>query len=123
MDVGTEYTKKKCDVLIIGGGGAGALAALEAAADRHIKVLLIARGPLGQSGLTPTGNGGTALGDDQLMKDMINGGRFLSDQNLVKFMASEMTGCMEKLKHLGVPVTQYKPNRICVPGPDSVRML
>ncbi|HEX2967301.1 MAG TPA: FAD-binding protein, partial [Syntrophorhabdaceae bacterium] len=47
----------------------------------------------------------------------------LSDQNLVKFMASEMTGCMEKLKHLGVPVTQYKPNRICVPGPDSVRML
>jgi succinate dehydrogenase/fumarate reductase flavoprotein subunit len=123
MDVDMGYRLKECDVLVVGGGGAGALAALEAAADSHLKVLIIARGPLGQSGLTPTGNGGTALGNDQFFEDMITGGRYLNEQNLVKYMADQMTGCVEKLTKLGVPVTQYRPTRICVPGPDSVRVL
>jgi succinate dehydrogenase/fumarate reductase flavoprotein subunit len=118
-----EHSLRECDVLIVGGGGAGALAALEAAAERHLKVMVIARGPLGQSGLTPTGNGGTAIGDGPFFSDMITGGRFLNEQNLVRTMADEITGCVEKLKNLGVPATHYRPSRVCVPGPDSVRVL
>ena len=123
MGVDTEYRQKECDVLVVGGGGAGALAALEAGADKRLKVLVIARGPLGQSGLTPTGNGGTATGYDRFFNDMVTGGRFLNEQNLVKFMADEMVSCVEKLKDLGVPVAPLRPSRICVPGPDSVRVL
>jgi succinate dehydrogenase/fumarate reductase flavoprotein subunit len=61
--------------------------------------------------------------DDQFFKNMITGGRFLNDQNLVKYMADEMSSCVEKLRSLDVPVTQFRPARICVPGPGSVRVL
>ena len=50
---------KECDVLVIGGGGSGALAGIEASGHEPLKIILACKGPVGQSGLTPTANGGT----------------------------------------------------------------
>lgn len=55
----TNYRVKECDVLVIGGGGSGALASIEASRHENLKIILASRGPIGQSGLTPTANGGT----------------------------------------------------------------
>ena len=81
----TRNSKRyQCDVLVIGGGGAGALAALEASKDERLRVMLVSKGPIGMSGLTPTANGGTAGAgsEDDLFKLMINTGRFLNHQGL-----------------------------------------
>jgi len=51
----------KTDVLVIGGGGAGARAAIEASAsDTNLNVVLLNQGPVGRSGLTAMANGGMA---------------------------------------------------------------
>lgn len=119
------FQVKSCDVLIVGGGGSGALAAIEASADKALSVIVISRGPIGQSGLTPTGNGGTAgTGPpEEMFEEMVKAGRFLNDQNLVSLMANKAKGCIEKLKTLGVSVLPFRPGRVCVPGPETLRLL
>ena len=57
MNVRFPIERQKTDVLIIGAGGAGSRAAVEAARLGK-EVTLACRAPLGQGGLTPTANGG-----------------------------------------------------------------
>lgn len=113
-----RYSVKKCDVLIIGGGGAGALAAVEAAKTGGLKIALTSKGPIGKSGLTPTANGGTAFhGSPQdTFSDMITGGRYLNDQRLVWFMANEIYNAIEKIKDLGIAITRIRDISVCVPS-------
>ena len=47
-------TQRRCDVLVIGGGGAGALAAIEASKDEKLTVMLLSKGPIGMSSWTAT---------------------------------------------------------------------
>ena len=108
MNVSHHYPIKQCDLLIIGGGGAGALAAVEASGHKNIKIILASKGPIGRSGLTPTANGGTAFhrSADGTFKDMVKGGCFLNDQRLVWFMAEEAEDAIERLKRLGITITR-----------------
>ena len=119
------YETKKCDVLIIGGGGSGALAGLTASKNEGLKVIVTSRGPISQSGLTPTGNGGTAVSDatEALFNDMVKGGDYLNDQNIIGHMLNEIPQALEKLQALGVMVTRFAPFAVCVPGVETLAIL
>jgi succinate dehydrogenase/fumarate reductase flavoprotein subunit len=121
----SDQTVLKCDVLVVGGGGSGALASLEASNNDHLKVIVVSRGPVSQSGLTPTGNGGTAASDsaEGLFKTMVTAGNYLNDQNVIWFMLTEIQNALEKLKALGVTVTPLHPGGVCVPGVGTLSIV
>ena len=120
-----SFTVKQCDVLIIGGGGAGALAALEASKDEHLKVMLVSKGPIGMSGLTPTANGGTAGAgsEEDLFKLMITTGRFLNDQDVAWFMTHEIKNALQRLQDLDVEVIPLRARSVCVQSTATLRKL
>jgi len=120
-----NYKIIDCDVLVIGGGGSGALASLEASWHEELKIILVSKGPVGQSGLTPTANGGTkAVGSpEELFGDMIRGGRFLNDQEIVWFMVNQIAGSLEKLKELGITVAPLRAKSVWVPSTETLKKL
>src|SRR4030067_3169673 len=76
------------DVLIIGGGGAGMRAAIEAARE-GCRVVVMNKGPIGRSGTTPMAMesfqsvcipGGS---EDLHFQDTVEGGRYLGGANLI----------------------------------------
>ena len=84
------------DVLVIGAGGAGCRAAIEAAdINPESNVVLLSQGPVGKSGLTVMANGGirwvTHPDDtpDNLFREVILAGDFLNEQNLVEALTEE----------------------------------
>ena len=94
------------DVLIIGGGGAGVRAAIEA--DRHdVSVTLINKGIISRSGLTPMAGYSyqAAFGHvnpkdniDVHFEDMVREGRHLGDENLIHALVHE---AMDRALDLG----------------------
>lgn len=85
------------DVLVIGGGGAGARAAIEAAAN-GAKVILSSKGPLARCGITPLAQRSieAAMGNvderdypEEHFEDILREGRWLSDQDLAEALAQD----------------------------------
>lgn len=120
-----DYEIKRCDILIIGGGGSGSIAAIEASSDEKLKILLVSRGPISQSGLTPTGNGGTSASKsiEGMFKRAILGGEFLNDQDIVWLMVNEIHPSLDKLRSIGVPVFPMGERSACVPGVEALAKL
>lgn len=120
-----QWNKKECDVLVIGGGGAGALAAIEASKDEKLHVLLMSKGPIGMSGLTPTANGGTAAvgSEESLFNLMITTGRYLNDQEVAWFMVKEIKNALEKLKTLDIQVMPLRGRSVCVQSTETLHKL
>ena len=120
-----NYDTKKCDVLVVGGGGSGAIAASEASRHQALKIIVASRGPMSQSGLTPTGNGGTAASGsaEDMFKEMVTAGDFLNDQDMVWFMVHEIQNSLQELRKLGVPVVSMGPKSVCVPGVETLAIL
>lgn len=98
-----------CDVLVIGTGGAGSRAALEARR-QGADVILIAKGPMGRCELTAmTMPGFGALlpsnprdSSDNYMADTLDGGAYLNDANLVHTLAQGSAEAIDFLEKLGV---------------------
>jgi succinate dehydrogenase/fumarate reductase flavoprotein subunit len=120
-----NYETKKCDLLVVGGGGSGAMAAVEASRHQSLKILIASRGPVSRSGLTPTGNGGTSAFNsaEEMFKVMVTAGDFLNDQRIIWFMTNEIQNSLQELRKLGVPVTPMGPKSVCVPGVETLTIL
>jgi len=86
---------KKTDVLVIGSGGAGVVAAVEAA-NAGASVVIVSKGPIGYGdtrislGVMSTSPDETA-GDseDDFVEDMIRGGEYLNDPALVRALVGD----------------------------------
>ena len=84
------------DVLVIGAGGAGSRAAIEAAdLNPESNVVILSQGPVGKSGLTVMANGGMAWvthpddTPDNFFHEIVRAGSFLNEQNLVEILTEE----------------------------------
>jgi fumarate reductase (CoM/CoB) subunit A len=103
-----NYEVIKTDVLIIGAGGAGARAAIEARRG-GVNVTLIAKGGF-PSGSTPKAMGGYQAAympqdsPEAHFRDTVVGGLYINNQRLVKIMAKE---ALQRLKDLEEFGTQF----------------
>ncbi len=106
-----------CDVLIIGGGGAGLRSAIEA---RHagLDVLLVSKSRIGHATntyiakavISASGWGDSRDGGDAHLKDTVRGGRFLNDRDLVSLMADAAKDEISFLEKCGVVFAKEKGN-------------
>ncbi len=99
-----------CDVLIIGGGLAACMAALEAS-KRNMDVVLVDKGRLGRSGSSPTSGGvpQAAFGHadprdskDMHFRDTIVGGDYIPHQKIVRAIVDEVTDRVVELEEMGL---------------------
>ena len=99
-----------CDVLIVGGGLAACMAALEAS-KRGADVILVDKGRLGRSGSSPTSGGvpQAAFGHadpndskDAHFRDTVIGGDYIPHQKIVRTVVSEITDRIIELEEIGL---------------------
>jgi fumarate reductase (CoM/CoB) subunit A len=103
------------DVLVIGGGGAGARAAIEAAKS-NARVLIVVKGLYGRSGCTVMAEGGynAAFGftdedsPDLHFEDTVLGGRYLNNQRLVEILVREAPERLIDLEWYGAAFDRIK---------------
>lgn len=97
------------DVLVIGGGGAGAMSTLHAH-NQGVKVILVVKGKFGRTGGTTCAMGAAAAvgpwhepQDSQQVhfEDTIKGGSYLNEQNLVRILVEESPKRVLELERLG----------------------
>ncbi|MBM4339202.1 MAG: FAD-binding protein [Deltaproteobacteria bacterium] len=116
-----------CDVLIIGAGGAGLRAAIEAKETfKKGKIFLVTKGSLGASGVTATACSDRMAfhatlpytepgGSDNWKKhaeDIFRMGGYVSDGDLAMILAKESQAALEYLDHLGVPFVKRKDGSV-----------
>ncbi len=119
----------KTDILVIGAGGAGARAAIEAAtSEPELKIIILNQGPVGKSGLTAMANGGMQWvehPDDspvKLFEDVLRYGCYLNDQNLVEALTEEGRQRAEELIQWGaqmIPTGHKRANSGPLPMRDG----
>src|SRR5919108_3199397 len=95
----------RCDVLILGSGGAGLLAALHAhRADPRLRIVLASKGLIGKSGCTRMVQGGyNAVLDprdsiDLHLADTLSGGQFINNQELAYTLVSRAPAMVRELE-------------------------
>ena len=94
-----------CHVLVIGSGGAGVRAAIEA--DRYGETVLVSKTIIGKGGCTPMAEGGynAVLADKDSCElhyeDTLKGGAFLNDRDLVRILVNEAPERMDDLVRWG----------------------
>lgn len=121
-----------CDVLIIGSGGAGLRAAIEAAG--HGSVVLVSKGPVGRSGATILA-GADIMADgaslnrlgfpddpsdspDDWARDIAIEGFDLNEQQLVQAYVAGAGDEIERLIHWGLTIRKTLPRAILTTGPS-----
>lgn len=108
--------KMRADILVIGAGGAGARAAIEAATrDPGMKIIILNQGPIGKSGLTAMANGGMVWVEhpddspDNLFEDLLRYGCYLNEQNLVEALTVEGPQRARELMGWGAEMIPFDP--------------
>jgi len=103
---------RETEILVIGGAGAGIRAAI-AAAELGKKVILLSKGPLARSGITPVAGegveGAVNKGDSPALhyEDTLKAGRGLADENLVFALAQDAVDRIHDLEAYGA---KFKKN-------------
>lgn len=109
--------KHQYDAIIVGAGGAGLYAALEASRSARTAVLSKVYAIRSHTG-TAQGGIGAALGNVEEDKpewhafDTIKGGDYLTDQNAVKVLVEEAVDAVYHLENLGLPFSRTKDGKI-----------
>ena len=111
-----EITILDTDVLVVGGGAAGAQAAIEAA-KQNARVTLVARGPLGKIGLTSASGGSYVVLEsppgstfEELFAEAVSKGCYLNDQSLVEIWWKESGQTVQEFQSFGATVSQNRGN-------------
>ena len=106
------------DILVIGAGGAGARAAIEAAVrEPELKIIILNQGPVGRSGLTSMANGGMQYvehPDDRpayIFEDIVKIGCYLNDQNLIEVLSREGPQRAAELVQWGAQTIAVSPKK------------
>lgn len=122
------FTTYETDVLVIGAGIAGATAAIEAA-QAGVKVLVLAKGPITKTGISPVAfTGYTAVSgldkedsSDLHFRDTVVAGRYLCDQNLVQVLTNEGEQSVRMLAEFGVNFHKENGKYVLRQGPGMSR--
>ncbi len=110
----------QCDVLVIGSGGAGCRAAIEAR-KYGLKVIIVSKGLSFKSGCTTLAEGGynAAFGyvdtEDTVedhFKDTLKGGAYLNDPELVKILVEEAPERLNELEGFGALFDRQKSGKL-----------
>jgi fumarate reductase (CoM/CoB) subunit A len=116
------------DILVIGAGGAGARAAIEAATrEPEMRITILNQGPIGKSGLTSMANGGMQWVEhpddspDFLFEDILRFGCYLNDQNLIEVLTHEGPQRAQELIDWGAQMIPFgvRSGRGAPSGPDK----
>jgi succinate dehydrogenase/fumarate reductase flavoprotein subunit len=128
---GFSMTVRTADVLVLGGGPAGAWAAL-AAAERGAKVILAEKGFVGTGGATAAGNTGVIYGAPlsaaraASIRRRLDVARGLADQTHIERVIDEAYQQLNALADWGYPFPNYddgQPYRGSLRGPDYLRFM
>ena len=105
------------DVIVIGGGGAGLMAAMNAS--KTAKTAVISKlYPVRSHTGAAQGGIGAALGNIEEDNpewhsfDTVKGSDYLGDQDAIEFMCQEAVGAVLDLEHMGLPFTRTADGRI-----------
>ena len=109
----------KCDILVIGGGGAGCRAAIESAS-RECQVVLASKFPVGQSGATVfaerfyAGLLGTDSQDNpqNYFQDIVRAGSRLCDRTLALRLANDSYNRMIDLERYGIKFKEKEDGKL-----------
>lgn len=110
----------KFDVLVIGSGGSGMRAALEAGSQGDLRVALMTKmfPTRSATGMAQGGINGVLKNldpNDTIDKhvfDTVKGSDFLADQDAVEFFCKKMPDCINEVDYLGVPFSRDAEGRI-----------
>jgi len=106
---------ERCDVLIVGGGGAGLRAAIEAR-QRGVTVTVVSKSRVGYGNNTYISKGTFAAATgwrdsrdnpDAHLRDSIIGGRFINDQRLLRMVTQKAVDQIEFLQGCGVRFSEW----------------
>jgi len=105
------------EVVIVGGGGAGLMAALYASQEARTAVLSKLH-PIRSHTGAAQGGVGAALGSEEEDRpewhtfDTVKGSDYLGDQDAIEFMCSEAVPIVYELEHMGLPFNRTPDGRI-----------
>ncbi len=108
------------DVVIVGAGGAGMSAALQASKDSNLRVAVLSKiYPTRSHTGAAQGGINAALGNrdatdsvDRHFRDTVKGSDFLADQDAVAFFTSGMPDLIRELDYYGVPFSRDEQGRV-----------
>ena len=121
MNSPLKYKMAEADVLVIGGGGAGGRAAIEAH-DQGAEVLMAVKGNMGNSGCTLNVGTSAAVGpwaaagdsNDVSLRDLISYGGFLGNQDLAKTLVNESMDRLREMECWGIGLEKDENGHVLV---------